>query len=66
MKYIITAVTSIAIDISHIHPDLKNPFRRSNTTTTHIIMAATVLICKSTPSFKEASQAFLLRLPEAY
>jgi len=38
---------AIAIDINHIHLDLKNLFRTSNATTNHAGIAATVLKCNS-------------------
>jgi len=38
---------TMAMDINHIHSDLKNLFRMSNATTNHARIAATVLICNS-------------------
>jgi hypothetical protein len=40
-----TAITVKTIDIGNTHSDLKNLFRRSNATTNHTRMAATVLTC---------------------
>jgi hypothetical protein len=54
MKYNITAMTNSAIDVSHIHSDIKNLFTISNAKTIKARMTATVLICNSTTSFKDA------------
>jgi hypothetical protein len=50
-----TAITSIAMDISHIHPDMKYTFMMSNATVTQTSVAATVLVCNSTTSIKDNS-----------
>jgi len=50
-----TAITINAMDISHIHPDMKYPFMMSKGIVIQSRMAATVLVCNSTTSFKDIS-----------
>jgi spore maturation protein CgeB len=46
-----TAMIIITMDISNIHPDIRNLFRMSNATTNSIRMVATVLISNPTTTF---------------
>jgi hypothetical protein len=38
---------AMAMDVNHIHSDLKNMFRISSATANHARIVATVLICNS-------------------
>ena len=50
-----TAINSNAIDVSHIQTDMKRVFMISKATVTQSRIAAIVLICKPTTSFKDSS-----------